>query len=154
MQISYMRAKIYSQFVVLDVMCLAILCVCVYRLKDKSLISVHGSGSMLFVPLSHSFALRVFVYGSSLICTDCETDAGVYCHCSLFCIYFVIFPLLFLYYPKIQFFFSLWKFDRYSVYVSVCSRTAANGIYILLRFFSFLFFFFALPHFFSVQIER
>lgn len=79
---------------------------CVYIERQEFNIGVHGSGSMFFRrsfffflslarSLILSLAMRVLciVYGSSLICSDYESDAGVYCHCTLFCIYFAIFPL-------------------------------------------------------------
>lgn len=66
-------------------------------LKDKNLILVYTThGSIVdqcysFLSTALSLCAMSIVYGSSLICSDCESDAGVYCHCTLFCIYFVIF---------------------------------------------------------------
>lgn len=110
MHITSMRAKVYTRFrcIGCDVRMLFANTVC--TLKDKSLILVYTVVDQCYLSLFPSIrslslarslilslAMRVLciVYGSSLICSDYESDAGVYCHCTLFCIYFAIFPLLF-----------------------------------------------------------
>lgn len=109
---------------------------------------VHRSGSMLGGGGGDGDG--VCVYGSSLICSDCEPDAGVYCHCSLFSIYFVIFSVsssfffdvFFSYfYPKIHL-FSCFENSKENVNECVTATTAANERYIFRIPYIFLRFFF------------